>query len=410
MNARRALTSVLLLVLACASDDAEARQGKRKAKTTSPPAAAASAATPSTAAAAAIAAPAAVAADLQLTVVARKLARPVDLDAAPGDTTGRLFVVEQVGRIRILRNGVVAETPFLDIAARVSRSNEQGLLGLAFHPDYAKNGRFFINYTDRNGDSHVTEYKVDAKNPDRADPASERDLFTVEQPYSNHNGGHVLFGPDGFLWVGFGDGGAANDPHGNGQKDGTLLGKMLRVDVNASTPKPIVHWKGLRNPWRYAFDPKTGDLFIGDVGQDKYEEIDVVDAADVPRAGLNFGWNRVEGVHCFRRGECDTRGLVAPVVEYAHDEAGGCSVTGGVVYRGKALPALDGVYFYADYCTGLLRSFRWKAGAPVDHWDWKAALDPKRKLATLSAFGTDADGEIYLLSLDGIVYKLERKP
>jgi glucose/arabinose dehydrogenase len=354
--------------------------------------------------------PAALAAKLQLTPIVRKLDQPVDLDAAPGDTTGRLFVVEKPGRIRILRAGALVDTPFLDLTRRTSRGNEQGLLGLAFHPGYAKNGRFFVDYTDANGDSHVTEFHVDAKNPDRADPASEKDWFTVDQPYSNHNGGHVLFGPDGFLWIGFGDGGAANDPRGNGQKDGVRLGKMLRLDVDRPGAKPVAHWKGLRNPWRYAFDRKTGDLYIGDVGQDLFEEIDVVAAADTKRAGLNFGWNRMEGLHCFGADSCDAKGLVLPVVEYAHADGSGCSVTGGIVYRGKALPELDGAYFYADYCTALLRSFRWQPGQVADHWDWKPALDPKNKLATLAAFGEDAAGELYLVSHDGVIYRLERKP
>ncbi len=360
----------------------------------------------------AVAAPAAIADKLQLTVVVRKLTQPVDLDAAPGDASGRLFIVEKPGRIRILRGGALVEQPFLDISSRTSRANEQGLLGLAFHPDYARNGRFFINYTDRDGDSHVTELRVDAKDPDRADMKSEHDLFTVDQPYSNHNGGHLVFGPDGWLWAGFGDGGAGNDPHGNGQKDGTLLGKMVRIDVDAAAAarKPVVQLKGLRNPWRYAFDRKTGDLYIGDVGQDLFEEVDVVAAADARKGGLNFGWNLMEGLHCFGSKTCDAKGLVVPVVEYGHADGTGCSVTGGIVYHGQALPELDGVYFYADYCTAIVRSFRWQPGRVSDHWDWKKALDPRGKLATLAAFGEDAAGELYLISHDGVVYKLERKP
>jgi glucose/arabinose dehydrogenase len=351
--------------------------------------------------------PAALAAKLQLTPIVRKLVQPVDLDTAPGDTTGRLFIVEKPGRIRILRAGVLVDAPFLDLTRRTSRGNEQGLLGLAFHPGYAKNGRFFVNYTDENGDSHVTELRVDAKDPDRADPTSEKDWLTVEQPYGNHNGGHLVFGPDGFLWIGFGDGGAGNDPHGNGQKDGVRLGKMLRLDVDTPGAKPLIHWKGLRNPWRYAFDRKTGDLYIGDVGQDLFEEVDVVAAADTKKPGLNFGWNRMEGLHCFGATSCEGKGLTLPVVEYGHADGTGCSVTGGIVYRGKALPELDGVYFYADYCTALVRSFRWQPGKVSDHWDWRAALDPKHKLATLAAFGEDADGELYLVSHDGVIYKLE---
>ncbi len=415
MNVRRLVASVALAVPAlavalCCARDSDAQAGKKSkpaavAAKPAPPAAVQPPAAP-----APVQPPAAIAGTAQLTVVVRKLVQPVDLDVAPGDTTGRLFIIEKVGRIRILRGGQLAPDAFLDLTATVSKASEQGLLGLAFHPDYAKNGRFYINYTDRAGDTHVSELRVDPANPDRADPKSERELVVVDQPYSNHNGGHLVFGPDGWLWVGLGDGGAANDPHGNGQKDGTLLSKMFRIDVDAATPKAVVHSKGLRNPWRYEFDRKTGDLYIADVGQNLWEEIHVVSAAAAKKGGLNFGWNLMESLHCFRGEKCDAKGLELPVVEYGHGEGGGCSITGGFVYRGKALPELDGAYFYADYCTGLLRSFRWKNGAISDHWDWKKTLDPKKQLATLSAFGIDADGELYLLSLDGVVYKLERKP
>jgi glucose/arabinose dehydrogenase len=221
--------------------------------------------------------------------------------------------------------------------------------------------------------------------------------------FNNHNGGNLVFGPDGKLYVGTGDGGFANDPFGHGQDRSALLGKMLRLDVDApGRPTPEVLMIGLRNPWRYAFDRKSGDLYIADVGQDRYEEVDVVPAGSF--AGRNFGWKVTEGLHCRAGRTCDTRGMTPPVVEYNHQA--GCSITGGFVYRGKALPQLDGVYFYADYCTALVRSFRMRAGHVVDAWDWRATLDPQPQLANIASFGEDADGELYIVSLDGVVWAL----
>jgi glucose/arabinose dehydrogenase len=291
---------------------------------------------------------------------------------------------------------------------RVSKGSEQGLLGLAFHPRFAENRKLYVNFTDTQGDTHVLELMVARDDRDRVDSASERELLFVDQPYSNHNGGHLLFGPDGLLYVGLGDGGAANDPKGNGQNPTALLGKMLTLDVDATgaAAKPRIAALGLRNPWRYAFDRETGALWIADVGQNEFEEVDVMTPAML-RASTppNFGWNVMESLHCFARPLCDAKAYVAPVVEYDHGE--GCSITGGFVYRGRALPRLDGLYFYADYCTALVRSVRPQAdGATVtDIWDWRAALDPKEQLADLSSFGEDADGELYLLSLGGDVYK-----
>jgi glucose/arabinose dehydrogenase len=348
------------------------------------------------------AAPATIAAKLELVRFAR-LKQPLDLDAAPGDTSGKVYVVEKGGRVRIvLPGGAIDDKPFLDLSDRVSGASEQGLLGLAFHPRFADNGKLYLNFTDKQGDTRVIE--VDTKHGNR-----ERELLVVDQPYSNHNGGHLTFGPDGKLWVGLGDGGAANDPKGNGQKDGTYLGKMTLLDVDAASPAAKIHMKGLRNPWRYEFDPKTGDLYIGDVGQNIWEELDVVPAAEALRGGQNFGWNVVEGNHCFSSNKCDKKKYVAATLEYAHDPKGGCSVTGGFVYRGKALPELDGTYFYADYCTAWIRGLRWRGGKISDSYDWSAALDPARRLSTISAFGQDADGELYVLSLDGWIYKLVRK-
>ena len=361
--------------------------------------------------------PSPIAAGVMLTRIATGLSKPVFLTFAPGDATGRLFVVEKTGRVRILRAGRFDRNvaPFLDVASRVSSGSEQGLLGLAFHPDYARNGRVFVNLTDGKGDTRVLELTAARDDPDRVDPASERELLFVHQPYANHNGGHLAFGPDGRLYVGLGDGGSAGDPQRNGQNREALLAKMLALDVDARPPAaPTIVALGLRNPWRYAFDRATGDLWIADVGQNRFEEVDVLRATersaavDGTGAPLNFGWNVVEGLgHCYATRDCDQRGLTLPVVEYDHGE--GCSITGGYVYRGRALPDLAGLYFYADYCTALVRSFR--VGAPTqpvgDVWDWRAALDPESRLANLSSFGEDADGELYLLSLNGDVYRFD---
>ncbi len=328
--------------------------------------------------------------------------KPVALVAPPGDPRRRLFVVEQVGTIRILENDRPLAGAFLDLRRKVSRGSEQGLLGLAFHPRFVDNRRFYVNYTDARGDTHVVEYQAAATEPDRADPASARELLLVKQPYSNHNGGHVVFGPDGKLWVGLGDGGAAGDPLEAGQDDSVRLAKMLRIDVDAPSPTVQVVAKGLRNPWRYSFDPATGDLYIGDVGQNRWESIYAVPADRL--IGHNFGWNVAEGRHCYERRTCDRSRFTAPVADYDH--TAGCSVTGGVVYRGKALPALDGVYFYADYCTALIRSFRWRPDGIRQHWEWKPLLDPDSRLGQVSSFGVDHDGEIYLLLLGGDLLRL----
>jgi glucose/arabinose dehydrogenase len=234
------------------------------------------------------------------------------------------------------------------------------------------------------------------------DANAGREILFVAQPYANHNGGNLVFGPDGKLYVGLGDGGSGYDPRKHGQDRAVFLAKMLRVEVESA--KTEIFDIGLRNPWRYSFDRKTHDLWIADVGQDRWEEIDVQPAGSGP---LNFGWSVMEGRHCLRGAGCDAAGMVAPIVEYSHKT--GCSITGGFVYRGRALPELDGSYFYADYCTAILRSVRWQSGKTWDAWDWKRALDPDFKLATLSAFGEDQDGELYLLSLEGPIYKLVRK-
>jgi glucose/arabinose dehydrogenase len=342
---------------------------------------------------------------VKLEVFLEGLQKPLLLLAAPGDTSGRLFVVEQDGKVQIIQDKKVIGT-FLDVSGKVSRGHsEQGLLGMAFHPDYATNGRFYINFTDTSGDTRVVERKA-SQDPNKADPTYEKELLFIDQPYANHNGGNVVFGPDKKLYIGTGDGGSANDPQGNGQNKTALLGKMLLLDPDAPTPTPEILMIGLRNPWRYHFDRKTGDLYIADVGQNKYEEITVIPAKDINKK-QNLGWNIMEGLHCFDTEDCDQKGDLTPATfEYSHQV--GCSITGGFVYRGKAIPELDGVYFYADYCTGVLRSFRWKNGAVSDHWDWKPIVDPDSTLATLSSFGEDNDGELYLLSLDGVIYKFVR--
>lgn len=361
---------------------------------------------------------------IQATLVASGLSQPLDLTAPPGDTA-RVFVVEKTGAIRILKNGAVQSTPFLDLSARVSSGGEQGLLGLAFHPQYAANGKFYVNYTDLSGDTHIVEFAASA-DPDRASPAG-RELLFVKQPYANHNGGGLAFGPDGYLYIGLGDGGSAGDPQGRAQNPDSLLGKLLRIDVNATDPaagtqyaippgnpfrgragyRPEIWDLGLRNPWRFSFDRATGDLYIGDVGQNLWEEVDVE-----PRGtgGRNYGWNTMEGNHCYGAARCDATGLTPPVLEYGHGP--GCSITGGYVYRGTALAGLQGVYFYGDYCAGFVRSFRIAGGAISDERDWTGSLRAALggALSSLSSFGQDARGELYILLLGGEVYRIDPAP
>jgi glucose/arabinose dehydrogenase len=348
-----------------------------------------------------------------LVEVADGLSFPVHLTSPPGDP--RLFVVEKSGAIRVIKDGQVLQTAFLDIRDEVSGGSEQGLLSLAFHPDYASNGRFFVDYTNRAGDTRVVEYRVSA-DPDRADPAPVQTILSVDQPFANHNGGLLVFGPDGMLYVGLGDGGSGGDPQGNGQNRGVLLGKILRIDVDAGTPyaipsdNPFVGqagrrgeiWAwGLRNPWRFSFDRETGDLFVADVGQNDREE---VNARSRDEGGVNYGWNVMEGSECFQDDDCDPTGLTLPVVEYDHGE--GCSITGGFVYRGSALPELRGHYFFSDFCSGFVRSFRLAGGAAVEERSWPD-LEPG---GSIPSFGEDADGELYLLTREGSVHKIAPRP
>lgn len=346
--------------------------------------------------------PSALASGARLVRVARGLKRPVGLEHIPGDDSGNLYVVEQGGWIRLFDGKRVHPQAIVDLSDQVSTAhNEQGLLGLAFHPRFKEHPRLYVNYTDRKGATRVVEYRASLSRAGtlRVDQESGRLLLKVGQPYGNHNGGYLEFGSDEKLYVGLGDGGAANDPHRVAQKTQKRLGKMLRIDVGDASVERVQ--RGLRNPWRFHFD-RNGDLYIADVGQNKWEEVNVVTARDVE--GANFGWSLREGKHCFRKNRCRTRGLVEPVVEYGRDV--GCSITGGVVYRGKKLRRLRGMYFYSDYCTAILRSFRWKAGRLSEHFDWKKALDPEYRLANVAAFGVDREGEMYILANQSSIFKL----
>jgi glucose/arabinose dehydrogenase len=366
------------------------------------------------------------AAQVQSLRVVAGLEWPVYVTAPAGDEH-RLFVVLQNGLIRIVKDGVLLAEPFLDIDALVpdvSTYDERGLLGLAFHPDYASNGTFYVNYTDGNGDTVIARYAVSA-DPDRADATSALVILTVDQPYANHNGGTLAFSPqDGHLYVGMGDGGSVGDPQNRAQDPGTLLGKLLRLDVDAGTPYAIpddnpyagtglpldeIWASGLRNPFRFSFDRLTGDLYIADVGQSTWEEIDVQPAASP--GGENYGWRLMEGYQCYNPpGDCNDGSLVLPVHVYGHDL--GCSVTGGVVYRGSALPALQGLYFFADWCSARIWSLRWQEGVAADLQDWTERLAPGGGLAieSIAAIGEDGLGEIYIVdrspNRQGEIYKL----
>jgi glucose/arabinose dehydrogenase len=350
--------------------------------------------------------PPAIVAHVALREIASGLARPVLLTHAPDDPRRRLFVIEQRSGIRILEHGKLLDRPFFTISG-LSTGNEEGLLGLAFHPKFAQNGKLYVDYTTADQATHIVEYRVSASDPDRVDPTTAREIIRIEHPYSNHNGGNLTFGPDGKLYAGMGDGGSANDPHRNGQNPTALLAKILRFDVDAPAPKPEIVHIGVRNPWRFWFDAVTGDLYIGDVGQNLWENVYVVKNDGRHH---NFGWNVVEGNHCFDAASgtsaatCDRTGFTPPVADYGHEQ--GCSVTGGVTYHGKALPMLAGRYFYADYCTGLLRTFLWTGAGIRDHWDWKPALDNGSVLQQISSFGTDADGEVYIVELTGSIFEL----
>jgi glucose/arabinose dehydrogenase len=352
---------------------------------------------------------------VKLTEVSSGLSQPLEV-VDPNDGSGRLFIVEKTGTVRILNDGQVSDTPFLDITDHVSGGSEQGLLSLAFDPKFKENGVFYIDYTNTDGNTRVERWRLSNDNPDQADPSTAFQILAVDQPYPNHNGGLLMFGPDGELYIGLGDGGSQGDPNGNGQNLNTLLGKILRIHVDPtntdadhpySIPKdnpfvdklnarPEIWSYGLRNPWRFSFDRKTGDVYIADVGQSTYEEIDVQPANS--KGGENYGWNIMEGDSCYAATPCVQSGLTLPVFTYTHDS--GCSVTGGFVYRGKAFSSLDGIYLFADYCSGLL----WGLGKNADGaWTASAPVDTG---LSVSSFGEDASGELYVTDLNGGVYKV----
>jgi glucose/arabinose dehydrogenase len=347
---------------------------------------------------------------LRLQTVTAVLSSPVFLTAPTGDV-GRLFIVEQGGLIRILNSldGTPRANPFLDVAGLIVTGGEQGLLGMAFDPNYAGNGRFYIYYTNTAGDIVIARYGV-SSNPDIANAGAQAILKTIAHPTNqNHNGGMLAFGPDGCLYAGIGDGGGRGDPNGNAQNTNSLLGKILRLDpetgsacgtdnpfANGTGGAPEVWSFGLRNPWRFSFDRSTGVLYIGDVGQDQREEVDAVVGPNAGQ-GVNFGWNIMEGFACFNPPSgCNSSGLTPPILDYSHD-AGACSVTGGYVYRGTLNPAVNGSYFYADYCAGFVRSFQLQGGRPSSQNTWPL-LSPGGQI---TSFGEDARGELYILTQTG---------
>ena len=330
-----------------------------------------------------------------------------------GDGSGRRFVVEQGGLVYIVNryNGVLG-TPLIDLRSLVSTGGERGLLGLVFDPNHETNGRFYVNYTDRAGDTVIAQYRVLTHNRNKTYYGSRRVIMTIDQPYANHNGGHMSFGRDGYLYIGTGDGGSGGDPGNRAQNLGSLLGKILRIDVNRSTSgrnygipptNPYVDqtgldeiWaRGLRNPWRWSFDRKTWDLWIADVGQELYEEINVARYVQGNGRGANYGWRVMEGKHCYNPSSCNPSGYTLPVMEYSH--AGGrCSITGGYVYRGGRFPVLQGAYLFADFCSGEIWATRADSPGTFDH----LATRP----ANVTSFGEDETGYLYITQTNGQVF------
>lgn len=339
--------------------------------------------------------------------------------AASPDGDARLFIAERAGRIRILQGGSMLATPFLDISSRVSAQGEGGLLSFAFHPQYASNGLLFLYYTDLSNNIVIERHRVSA-NPNVADAGAALQIIRIAHPtYNNHFGGLVAFGPDGMLYLATGDGGGGGDPLRNAQNSASLLGKMLRLDVSASSAaqpyavpptnpwfndasgrRPEIWALGLRNPWRFAFD--SGNLYIADVGQERREEVHVAAAS---QGGLNYGWNTMEGTLCYNASACIQGGLTLPVFEYDHgsNDVNGCSITGGYVYRGSAMPELAGRYFYSDYCKGFLKSLVYSGGAAGAHVDW-----PIPDVGNILSFGRDGGGELLLIAAGGKVYRMVR--
>jgi glucose/arabinose dehydrogenase len=346
---------------------------------------------------------------LQVTPVYDGFSAPTHITNA-GDGSGRLFVTEQEGTIRVIDDGVVQEAPFLDITERVSAGGERGLLSVAFPPGYADKGYFYVDYTDLNGDTKISRFRV-SDNPNIADPASEQVILGIAQPYPNHNGGQLAFGPDGYLYIGMGDGGSGGDPENRAQNLGVLLGKILRIDVESGADpyaippnNPFVGnanardeiWAyGLRNPWRFAFDTATGDLYIADVGQERVEEIDFQPASS--NGGENYGWNIMEGGECYEAETCDTSGLTMPIHTYLR-VGGNCSVTGGDIYRGDAYPTMQGVYIYADYCSGTF----WGLQRGANGWE---NVELYQGNLSITSFGNDEAGSLYAVDqFNGAVY------
>lgn len=359
--------------------------------------------------------------EVSLTLVSRDFDRPVFLTHAD-DRSGRLFVVQQEGLIRVLKDGTAVNGAFLDLRDSISTGGERGLLGLAFAPDYAQSGRFYVNYTDPRGATVIARFVAE-------DPASDEPvlrgpevLLRVAQPYSNHNGGCIMFGPDGMLWIGMGDGGSGGDPDDHAQNPQSLLGKMLRIDVSAEGPPaipadnpgasddsksaPEVYQSGLRNPWRFSFDRETGSLWIADVGQSAWEEINFIPLSRA--AGADFGWNLWEGTHPYPPGaDPSAEGFVFPVIEYGRNE--GKSVTGGYVYRGEDHPVLNGVYLYADYVDGWIGGLRLDEASGGDKGDSRDERVLVRDTGSPTSFGEDERGELYLVDHGGRIYRIEAR-
>jgi glucose/arabinose dehydrogenase len=347
-----------------------------------------------------------------LASVATGFSQPLDIESI-NDGSGRLFVVEQGGRIRIVQNGTVQATSFLDISGKLESGGEKGLLGLAFHPNYSDpaNGKFYVNYTRRNStqlQTVIAEYKRSAGNAQTADPASERILLTVNQPFDNHNGGQLAFGPDGFLYIGLGDGGSGGDPNGNGQNKNVLLGKVLRIDVNGTTGTkqyaipatnpfassggaPEIFAYGFRNPWRFSFDKANGTLFVGDVGESSFEEVDIV------IVGGDYGWNVMEGKSCFNASSCNMSGLTPPIFDYPRSD--GTTVIGGYVYRGTQIQGLSGAYVFGDFGSGKI----WMLTGSGTNWTRTQLLDTGK---SISAFGQGQDGELFVADYSGTILQL----
>ena len=366
---------------------------------------------------------------LSVEKVAHGYHKPVYL-TAPKNQSETLFIVEQTGQIQTINNGHKSD-PLLDIRKRVYQpkmpGDERGLLGMALHPDFKDNGKFYVNYVNRDEMSIISTFTLNGQ----LIAENEEIILCVKQPYSNHNGGQVAFGPDGYLYIGLGDGGFAGDPESNGQNTHTLLGTILRLDVDGGSPyliptdnpfynhdeaRPEIYCYGLRNPWRFSFDREIGDLYIGDVGQSSWEEINYISFTH--STGSNFGWNQMEGSYCYPPGkDCEQDNLIPPIFEYANNanymktligwdqnDAQGCSVTGGYVYRGSSIPELNGKYIFGDYCTGKIWSFQVSKGKALDYTKWD--IQGIDKDLYLSSFGEDGNGELYLLNHTGEIYKI----